>query len=45
MPPTRKQVSYTGILIYRMADGKIAEQWTEFDLLGFLRQLGVLPNS
>jgi steroid delta-isomerase-like uncharacterized protein len=45
MPPTGKQVTYTGILIYRMLNGKIAEQWTEFDLLGFLRQLGVLPNS
>ena len=45
MPPMGKQVTYTGILIYRMGDGKIAEQWTEFDLLGFLRQLGVFPNS
>jgi len=45
MPPTGKQVTYTGILIYRIADGKIAEQWTELDLLGFLRQLGVLPSS
>ena len=45
MPPTGKQVSYSGILIYRIADGRIAEQWTEFDLLGFLRQLGVLPNG
>ena len=44
MPPTGKQVAYTGILIYRMAGGKIAEQWTELDLLGFLSQLGVLPN-
>jgi len=45
MPPTGKKVSYTGILIYRIGDGKIAEQWTEFDLLGLLRQLGVLPTS
>ena len=45
MPPTRKHVTYTGILIYRVADGKIAEQWTEFDLLGFLRQLGVIASS
>ncbi len=44
MPPTGRQVAYTGILIYRMIDDKIAEQWTEFDLLGFLRQLGVLPH-
>jgi predicted ester cyclase len=43
--PTRKRVSYTAILIYRIQDDRIAEQWTELDLLGFLRQLGVLPNS
>ena len=42
MPPTRKQVGYSGILIYRVANGRIAEQWTEFDLLGFLKQLGAL---
>jgi predicted ester cyclase len=41
MPPTRKQVAYSGILIYRIANGRIAEQWTEIDLLGFLKQLGV----
>jgi steroid delta-isomerase-like uncharacterized protein len=45
MPPTKKQVAYTGILIYRISHGKIVEQWTELDLLGFLRQLGVAPNS
>jgi len=28
-------------MIYRIANGKIAEQWTEIDLLGFLKQLGV----
>ncbi len=44
MPPTGTQVVYTGILIYRVADNKIAEQWTEFDLLGLLRQLGVLTH-
>lgn len=41
---TGKRVSYTGILIYRFADGKIAEQWTEADLLSLLQQLGVIPK-
>ena len=45
MPPTGKQVRYSGIIIYRVANDKIAEQWTEIDLFGFLRQLGVLPQS
>ena len=42
MRPTGKQVGYSGILIYRVAAGKIIEQWTEIDLLGFLRQLGAI---
>lgn len=40
IPPSGRRVAYSGILIYRFADDKIVEQWTEFDLLGFLRQLG-----
>ncbi len=44
IPPTRKQIAYSGILIYRIANDKIAEQWTELDLLSFLRQLGALPS-
>ncbi len=44
-PATGQRVSYTGILIYRFADGKIAEQWTEADLLSFLQQLRVVPKS
>jgi steroid delta-isomerase-like uncharacterized protein len=42
VPPTGKRVTYSAILIYRFEGDKIAEQWTEFDLLGFLRQLGAL---
>ena len=38
--PTSKRIAYSGILIYRVLNDKIAEQWTEFDLLGFLKQLG-----
>ncbi len=44
VPPTGKRVTYTGILIYRFVGGKIAEQWTETDLLSFLQQLGVVPK-
>ncbi len=45
VPPTGQRVSYSGILIYRFADGKIAEQWTEADLLTFFQQLGIVPKS
>jgi steroid delta-isomerase-like uncharacterized protein len=43
MPPTDKKATITGIEIYRMAGGKIAERWGNFDQLGLLQQLGVIP--
>jgi len=43
IPPTGKQVAWTGITIYRLADGKIVEEKGEEDALGFLQQLGVVP--
>jgi steroid delta-isomerase-like uncharacterized protein len=43
-PATGKQVRCTGIHISRLAGGKIVEQWGEFDGLGILQQLGVMPT-
>jgi predicted ester cyclase len=43
IPPTGKQVRWTGMSITRVANGKIVEQWGEQDLLGVLQQLGVIP--
>jgi steroid delta-isomerase-like uncharacterized protein len=43
IPPTGKQVTGSGISIQRIADGKIAEAWVNFDTLGMLQQLGVIP--
>jgi steroid delta-isomerase-like uncharacterized protein len=37
--PTGKQVTWTGINIYRFECGKIAEEWSELDGIGRLRQL------
>jgi len=42
MPPTGKHVSFTGIYVARMANGKIVEHWGEEDGVGLLQQLGVL---
>jgi steroid delta-isomerase-like uncharacterized protein len=44
IPPTGKQVTGSGISIHRIADGKIAEAWVNFDALGMLQQLGVIPS-
>jgi steroid delta-isomerase-like uncharacterized protein len=39
IPPTGKEVTTTGIDIYRIVDGKIVEQWYEMDFTGLLQQL------
>ncbi len=42
-PPTGRTVTEGGIAIYRIAGGKIVEEWAQADRLGFLRQLGIVP--
>ena len=42
IPPTGKHVSFTGMYIARIADGKIVEHWGEEDGVSLLQQLGVL---
>jgi steroid delta-isomerase-like uncharacterized protein len=34
IPPTGEQVKITGISVYRLADGKMVEGWTNADMLG-----------
>jgi len=41
--PTGRSVSSTGITISRVADGKIVEERTEWNSLGLMTQLGVVP--
>lgn len=40
---TGKSIDVFGITIWRIADGKIKEEWSSFDELGVLRQLGLSP--
>ncbi len=42
-PPTGKRVTWGLINIYRIADGKIVDLWSEHDRLGLMQQLGVIP--
>lgn len=41
--PTGKRVTFTGMSIIRLANGKIVEVSEEWDNLGMLQQLGVVP--
>ena len=45
VPPSGKQVSAAGIIIYRIDGGKIVEHWMNFDTLGLLQQLGAVPAA
>ena len=43
LPPTGKPITMTGMEIFRLERGKIAELWGEANLLGLMQQLGILP--
>jgi len=44
IPATGKQATVTGIVIDRIAGGRIVESWGEFDQMGMMQQLGVVPT-
>jgi len=44
LAPTGRRVSVTGIWISRLRDGKIVETWDNWDTLGMLQQLGIVPQ-
>ena len=39
IPPTGKRVSFSGIEIIRIKDGKAVEEWEELDRAGLMQQL------
>ncbi|MFQ5884656.1 MAG: ester cyclase [Thermoplasmata archaeon] len=43
IPPTGKQTTSTGIVISRIVDGKGVEDWSIWDAMGLLQQIGVIP--
>jgi len=44
MPPSGNQVSVDNIDIVRFEDGLMVERWAQYDSLGFMQQLGVIPE-
>jgi predicted ester cyclase len=44
IPPTNKKVTFSLITISRIAGGKIVEDHGQFDALGLMRQLGLVPT-
>ena len=44
IPPTGKPISFSGVNIFRMTNGKVVEDWVYRDTVGMLRQLGAMPT-
>ena len=42
VPPTGKRMTVSGMAIFRIANSKLVEGWTNPDLLGIMQQLGVV---
>ena len=42
-PAENKAVAVDGMSFFRFADGKIVEEWSTYDNLSILKQLGLIP--
>src|SRR5262249_5123733 len=45
LPATGKKAELAGITIWRIVDDKIKEEWSAFDQLSMMQQLGLLPTN
>ena len=45
IPPTQKEIAVDAITVHRIADGRIVEDWTVWDTLGMLQQMGAVPAA
>ena len=43
-PSDRKHATVTGMALFRVVESKIAEVWVNFDTLGMLQAIGVIPT-
>ncbi len=44
MPPTGNAFAAPGIDFSRIADGRVAEHWAQFDMMSLLQQIGAMPG-
>ena len=45
LPATGKSMEGSGITIWRIVDGRITDEWSAFDQLSILQQLGLTPKG
>ena len=43
MPASGNKIEIMGISLFRIADGKVAEEWEGFDTLKMMQQIGAIP--
>ncbi|MFD8478471.1 ester cyclase [Kitasatospora sp. NPDC059673] len=43
IPATGRPITMTATVVHRIENGKLAEKWSDKDILGFLQQLDVIP--
>ena len=43
IPATNKSIVVTGMIHGRFVDGKVAESWGNWDAMGMMQQMGVIP--
>src|SRR3712207_5155141 len=43
-PPIVNKVTATGITIHRIEEDKIVEEWSNWDALGMMHQIGAVPS-
>lgn len=44
MPASGKKINISGLNLARFVDGKEAETWNNWDTLGMMQQLGIIPT-
>ena len=45
LAPTGKKVTFTGVAVWHIVDGKIVDIWEVYDLLDFYKQLGLIEYT
>ena len=45
VPPTGKEIVVEGLNLTRLRDGKIVEEWSNWDTIGMLQQIGAIPSA
>ncbi|TMM21027.1 MAG: ester cyclase [Actinobacteria bacterium] len=45
IPPTGMEIVVEGLNLTRLRDGNIIEEWSNWDTLGMLQQIGAIPSA